>query len=66
MPEQVSGERTSTAAAERYHIYGEPGYFTVNFTSPHNSLHQISGFKTEEDAHAWIAETKKLLFGAYR
>ena len=44
-----------------YNIYGQPGHFTVNFISPHNSIHQISGFKTEDDAQAWIAEAKVLI-----
>lgn len=44
-----------------YNIYGEAGYITVNFKSPYNSMHQISGFKSEDDAKAWIAETKALI-----
>src|SRR5271170_2791232 len=31
---------------------GQPGCFTVNFRSPNNALHQISGFKTEDDAQS--------------
>jgi hypothetical protein len=65
MPEQVSDE-CAPAPAHDYHIYERLGYFTVNFTSPQNSVHQINGFTSEEDAHAWIAETKKLFLGAYR
>jgi hypothetical protein len=48
-----------------YIIHGHVGYFTVSFTSPFNSTHQISGFKTEDDAQSWIAEAK-LLIGTYR
>jgi hypothetical protein len=55
-------------ASSEYNIYGRPGHFTVNFTSPYNSLHslhQISGFKSEHDAQAWIDETR-LLAKTYR
>jgi len=48
-------------ASNEYNIYGQPGYFTVNFTSPYNSLHQISGFKSEHDAQTWIDETRRLM-----
>jgi hypothetical protein len=48
-------------ASNEYNIYGQPGYFTVNFTSPYNSLHQISGFKSEHDAQTWIEETRRLM-----
>jgi hypothetical protein len=44
-----------------YNIYGKAGYITVAFKSPYNSMHQISGFKTEDDAKAWIAETKAMI-----
>ena len=47
-------------ASKGYNIYGRPGHFTVNFTSPYNSLHQISGFKSEHDARAWIDEARLL------
>jgi hypothetical protein len=47
--------------ASEYNIYGQAGYITVNFKSPYNSMHQISGFKTEDDAKAWIAETKAMI-----
>ena len=52
-------------ASDQYKIYGSPGYFTVNFTSPYNSVHQISGFKSEHDARAWIEEAR-LLIKTYR
>jgi hypothetical protein len=42
-------------------IYGQPGCFTVNFRSPNNALHQISGFKTEDDAQSWVKETRRLI-----
>jgi hypothetical protein len=53
-------ETIATTSASPYTIYGEPGCFTVKFTSPHNTLHQFSGFKSEDDALAWIAETRVL------
>ena len=43
-----------------FNIYGRPGCFTVNFRSPHNALHQISGFKTEDDAQSWV-KTRRLV-----
>ena len=52
-------------ASNEYNIYGRPGHFTVNFTSPYNSLHQISGFRSEHDAQAWINEAR-LLVKTYR
>lgn len=64
MAAHISDEPASVAHTQ-YNIYGRPGYFTVNFTSPYNSLHQISGFKSEHDAQAWIDETK-LLIATYR
>jgi hypothetical protein len=48
-------------ASNEYNIYGRPGHFTVNFRSPYNSLHQISGFKSEHDARAWIDEARLLV-----
>lgn len=53
------------AVSSEYSIHGRPGHFTVNFTSPYNSLHQISGFQSERDAQAWIDETR-LLVKTYR
>ena len=44
-----------------FNIYGQPGCFTVNFRSPYNALHQISGFKTEDDAQSWVKETRRLI-----
>jgi hypothetical protein len=62
MAESTPNQRSSVTESE-YNIYGQPGYFTVNFTSPY--MHQMSGFQSEEDAQAWIAETK-LLVETYR
>jgi hypothetical protein len=44
-----------------YNVYGQAGCFTVDFTSSYNSIHQISGFKTEDDAQAWVAEARLLV-----
>jgi hypothetical protein len=63
MAEQ-SLDESSVCKLNVYNIYSQSGFFTVNFRSPYNSMHQISGFKTEDEAHAWIAETK-LLMGMY-
>jgi len=60
MDEAGPDEKVSRICAE-YNIYGEPGDFTAKFRSPYNSIHQISGCKTEDDARAWIAETKLLV-----
>ncbi|MGD0104713.1 MAG: hypothetical protein ABSC06_11820 [Rhodopila sp.] len=60
MDKAGSDDSASQLSAE-YAIYGQPGDFTANFRSPYNSIHQISGFKTEDDARAWIAETKLLV-----
>jgi hypothetical protein len=64
MDETVLSERAAMVS-NQYTICGQPGYFTVNFTSPHNAIHQITGFKSEDDAQAWIEETKRLV-GTYR
>jgi hypothetical protein len=53
-------ETSATTTTSPYAISGEPGCFTVKFTSPHNTLHQFSGFKSEDEAQAWIAETRVL------
>ncbi len=58
-------DKAAVSSTDAYNILGQPGFFTVNFTSPLNSLHQISGFKTEDDAQAWIAEARRLV-GTYR
>jgi hypothetical protein len=63
MADRISDERDSIVS-DQYKIGGQPGCFTVNFTSPYNSIHQISGFKSEDEAQAWIAEAK-LLIGMY-
>jgi hypothetical protein len=39
-----------------YNIYGRAGCFTVNFASPNNLIHQVSGFRTEGDAQTWVSE----------
>jgi hypothetical protein len=59
MTKNISDESAPPPPNE-YNIYGRDGFFVVNFTSPYNSLHQISGFKTKDDAQAWIAEAKHL------
>jgi hypothetical protein len=63
MADRISDERPSLVP-DQYRIQGQPGCFTVNFRSPYNSMHQISGFKSEDEAQAWIAEAK-LLIGLY-
>jgi len=40
-----------------FNIYGCMGYFTVDFTSSGDSIHRIAGFKTEDAARIWIADT---------
>jgi hypothetical protein len=50
---------SATTTACPYTIYGKPGYFTVRYTSPHNSLHQFSGVRSEDDVQAWIAELSR-------
>ena len=62
---KIASDESASVPLNQYVIYGNPGCFTVNFISPYNSLHQISGFKSKDDAHAWIEETK-LLAGTYR
>jgi hypothetical protein len=47
-------------STNEFAIHG-PGCFTVNFRSPNNALHQISGFKTEDDAQSWVKETRRLI-----
>jgi hypothetical protein len=64
MSDQITDGHRS-CLPDDYIICGHTGYFTVSFTSPFNSTHQISGFKTEDDAQCWIAEAK-LLVGTYR
>jgi hypothetical protein len=46
---------------KEFNIYGGMGCFTVDFPSPYNSIHQITGFKTEDAARDWIAETQILI-----
>jgi hypothetical protein len=64
MADRISDERDSIVS-DQYKIGGQPGCFTIHFRSPHNSMHQISGFKSEDEVQAWIAEAK-LLIRTYR
>ena len=61
---EPSSDESITQPFTEYNIVGQAGYITANFRSPYNSMHQISGFKTERDARAWIAEAR-LLIGRY-
>lgn len=45
---------------DQYDIDGSPGQFTARFTSPYNTLHQISGIRSRDDAIAWITEARLL------
>jgi hypothetical protein len=59
MNEQASNERAAMAS-NPYSITGEAGHYTVKFQSPHNAVHQVSGFKSEDDAQAWITDTRRI------
>ena len=36
------------------------GFYTARVVSPFNSVHQITGFKSREDAIAWVSQTQFL------
>ena len=36
------------------------GHYTARFVSSYGSLHRATGFKTADDAQAWIARIKLL------
>jgi hypothetical protein len=55
-----TADKAACAGHDDFNIIARAGLFTVNFRSPYNSLHQISGFKTEHDAQAWVAEARHL------
>jgi hypothetical protein len=60
----VADHQTNNRAARsssEYEIFSDGGVFAVRFNSPFNSIHRMSGFKTEDDAQAWIAEAKLLM-----
>ncbi len=51
-------ESTYMENAVEYHILPQSGGFAVRITFPHNAIHRIGGFKTEDDAKQWIAEAR--------
>jgi hypothetical protein len=57
-------DKSALRPTTEYNIYGQAGCFTINFASSYNTMHQISGFKTEDVAQAWVAEAR-LLVGTY-
>jgi hypothetical protein len=57
-------DKSALRPTTEYNIYGQAGCFTINFSSSYNTMHQISGFKTEDVAQAWVAEAR-LLVGTY-
>ncbi len=55
----VPDEQTSNSFIER-DITVDGDSFTARFTSPHNTIHQVSGFKSEDEAQAWMAEAQNM------
>ena len=51
----------SDPVEDQYDINGSPGQFVARFTSPYNTLHQISGVQSRDEAIAWIVETRHLI-----
>lgn len=60
MDDPVPDEDPSPAVIE-YDAHGQPGSFTAKVMSPHNSLHQVSGFKSADDAQTWVREATLLI-----
>jgi hypothetical protein len=60
MTDHALSETLSQPSAEYHIMHGQAGFFTVDFISTYNALHRITGFKTEDAARAWIAETRRL------
>ena len=47
-------------ASERFEVVGSAGWFTARFTSPYNAFYQVSGFRSRDDAIAWVTEAQVL------
>ena len=60
MSEHVENESEPLPLSE-YEIASTGGVYAAKFNSPYNSIHRMNGFKTEDDALAWIAEAKLLM-----
>jgi hypothetical protein len=54
-----ANEKSRKESELQYHIVPQTDSFTVRIIYPQNSIHRVGGFKTEDDAQAWIGEARQ-------